>query len=258
MERFSLGSPSSGTRSEAQRMAPVASDETADDPRGPDPHREPLDGRIRTLYRDSVKRLVALLDGVFANLEDCLFEIAYISDEPDIHKRCFDLMREMRVQHGAIRRGFARRLLLHLEEWYQFGSLYAFPPDTANPSDKSQAAHRLAARSRAHLAPAVTRIETLLTERITEWHRDSGAADVAAPVFPLAPESVTRVFMLVVDGLDLDGGQRELVLSLFRRYVLDRMGSLIAAWTLELGLLDEDAQNAMPDLTPLPGDDRAS
>lgn len=236
-------------------MVPDASDDALEPEEGP--REDGLDVRIRALYRDSVKRLVALLDGVFANLEDCLFEIAYISDEPDIHKRCFDLMREMRLQHGAIRRGFARRLLLHLEEWYQFGSLYAFPPGTEAPLDKTKAALRLAARSRAHLAPAVTRIEALLAERISEWHRDVGAADVPAPVFPLAPESVTRVFMLVVDGLELDGGQRELVLSLFRRYVLDRMGSLIAAWTLELGLLDQTAQSAMPDATPLPGNGTA-
>lgn len=209
-------------------MAPASS---SDDRRDED---ATLAAQIRQLYRASVQQVISLLDGALSNLEDCLFEIAYISDEPDIHKRCFNLMRELRMHQDNLRRGYARLLLRHLDSWYQFGGHYAFPPGREDTDELKAEAARLSARAQSHLSPPIGALESVLTTRIAEWHTASGSVDVETVVFPLAPQSLTLAFLESTRALDLDPGQRALLLQLFRRYVLDRLGSVIPRWSMAL------------------------
>lgn len=197
---------------------------------------DPLSAQIRQLYRASVQQVIALLDGASLNLEDCLFEIAYISEEPDIHKRCFNLMRELRINQESLRRGYARLLLKHLENWFQFGGLYAFASNLDPEDELKQAATRISGRAQAHLAPPILSIESVLTERLSEWHTLSSSVDIDRVVFPLAPQSLSRAFLEASRGLDLDPGQHALLLQVFRRYVLDRLGTVLPPWSVTLGI----------------------
>lgn len=156
--------------------------------------------------------LLHLMDGLYSNIEDGLFELAFRAQREDQKRRCFDLMREMRFQRSRVVQLFAKRMQGCFDEW-----LSADPSDKPEPAHNDQA-RRMAQKCMSHFSGVLQN----LSER-------AACALGRAPDrlgLPIGPYQVARHFVESMKSLDFDETSIEMVEDLFSRFVLERLGTV--------------------------------
>ena len=159
--------------------------------------------------------LLHLMDGFYSNIEDGLFELAYRHESDEVlHKRYFDLMREMRYRRSNLIKAFAKRMQRGVDYW--IGEKVEF--DTEYDVEFDERARGMSQKSSSHF--------NVLLQDITE--RTAGATSRAADDInlPISPYQISYNFLASCRSLDFDKSSIELVQELFERFVLDRMGSV--------------------------------
>ena len=159
--------------------------------------------------------LLHLMDGFYSNIEDGLFELAYRHESDEmLHKRYFDLMREMRYRRSNLIQAFAKRMQRGVDYW--LGEKLEF--DTEYDVEFDERARGMSQKSTSHfkiLLQDICERTAAATNRL--------AADVNVPV---SPYQISYNFLASCRSLDFDKSSIELVQELFERFVLDRMGSV--------------------------------
>lgn len=157
--------------------------------------------------------LLHLMDGLYSNIEDGLFELAYQHEGNEAQqRRCFDLMREMRFQRSKLIQAFAKRMQRGLEYW--FGEKFEY--DTEYDVEFDAWARGMAEKCSAHF--------NILLQNIIERTAYATNRKADAVTIPVSPYQVSYNFLASCRSLDFDRYSIELVQDLFGRFVLDRLG----------------------------------
>jgi hypothetical protein len=168
---------------------------------------------ISALHHRVTGELLHLMDGLYANIEDGLFELAYRASDETRKRRYFDLMREMRYRKSSLVQGYARRMQHAQELWYR--------PETAqeqfDPEVQVRAA-RMAERCMSHFGSLLRNIAERTGYAL---ERDPDVASL-----PIGPRQIAGNFLMTMRALRFDQHSIEVVQELFNRFVLDRLGQV--------------------------------
>jgi len=176
---------------------------------------------ISALHHRVTGELLHLMDGLYANIEDGLFELAYRTADESCSRRYFDLMREMRYRKSSLVQGFARRMQNTHEQWFT-------PMPAYQDSDAQSAlrASRMAERCIAHFSGVLQSVSERAAFGL------DGEPDLAS--LPIGPQQIAYNFLVTMKGLRFDEPAIEIVQELFMRFVLDRIGQVYGECNLRL------------------------
>ena len=178
------------------------------------PNRDPRNV-FTAMHHKATGELLHLMDGLYMNIEDGLFEFAYQhEDDEDRQRACFDLMRELRFRRSNLIQSFAKRMQRGLDDWME--DRLGF--DTEYDVHLDHTAQRMSEKCTAHF-------RNLLTN-IAERTADASNRSVASVNIPISPYQVAYNFLATCRSLDLDNEAIDIVQNLFERFVLDRLGNI--------------------------------
>lgn len=155
--------------------------------------------------------LLHLMDGLYSNIEDGLFELAFRSRQEAQKRRCFDLMREMRFQRSRVVQNFARRLQGAFDGW-----LTASPGAIIQPPGSQ--ARRMAHKCASHFSG--------LLQSLAERSSFALEREVEVTEMPIGPHQIAGHFIESMKALEFDDDSIEIVEELFSRFVLERLGTV--------------------------------
>jgi hypothetical protein len=178
---------------------------------------------IHAMHREVTGQILNLLDGLYSNVEDGLFELAYRSGDDGQRRRCFDLMRELRFRRGGLVKGFAKIMDKAREHWFE--SANDVPDQQGQSLD--QVIMRLAEKSQAHFGGV---LQSICERTAVATGRDFAPDDD----LPISPRRVSHAFVRSCRSLKLDDASIEIVMELFARFVLDGLGNIYGDCNLKL------------------------
>jgi hypothetical protein len=165
-----------------------------------------------SMHRRVTGELLHLLDGLYSNIEDGLFELAFRADHDDQKRRCFDLMRDMRFQRSRVVQTFAKRVQANFDAWVVPGEAIA------KKALGSSRAKRMAQKCSSHFGGVLQ----MLSERAAyALGREIDRSDL-----PMGPYQIACHFIESMKSLRFDDASIEIVEDLFERFVLERLGSI--------------------------------
>tara|TARA_Y100001934_G_scaffold89373_1_gene110797 strand:+ start:108 stop:731 length:624 start_codon:yes stop_codon:yes gene_type:complete len=179
--------------------------------------RERALASIREVKADTEGRMAFLFDGMSLNVEDALFEEMHGMEEQDALASHFNIVRAMRQQGALFRDEF--KVLMNVG-WVNL--LNQEPGRTTlKPADVEVAAmiSKLAIKTELRhkmLSEELCRRFSALIGRDVDEH-------------PLSASNLLLAFWFSVDKLTLTDDERRLLLPLFDRFVMDRIGPVLAA-----------------------------
>ncbi|MFU8816860.1 MAG: DUF1631 family protein [Pseudomonadales bacterium] len=156
--------------------------------------------------------LLHLMDGLFSNIEDGLFELAFRTDNDDQKRRCFDLMREMRFQRSRVVQSFAKRTQTAFDGWLRS------PGEDAATAAFNPRATRMAQKCTSHFGG--------LLQSLAERTAHALGQPVDRTALPISPNQIAGNFIESMRALSFDEHSIEIVEDLFGRFVLERLGSI--------------------------------
>ncbi|MEM7363921.1 MAG: DUF1631 family protein [Pseudomonadota bacterium] len=184
--------------------------------------------RVKLAYE---QRLTYLMEGLQANVEDALFEEMMDMEEQDALRSHFNIMRAMRLESSQVLSEI--KLLINLS-W----------TNIANAKDKSP-------------VPAVSPRLDLTIRRMCDKHngnyrmvlseiqsRLSWLSRTPITYHPMLPSVLCMSFWYATEKTRLTEQERELLVVLFNRFVLDRIGQLLSVTNrilIEEGIRVSDA-----------------
>jgi hypothetical protein len=154
--------------------------------------------------------LLHLMDGLYSNIEDGLFEMAFRAREEGQKRRCFDLMREMRFQRSRVVQNFAKRLQSTFDAWLSSSEEQDQP--------HSAQARRMSQKCMSHFSGV---LQTLAERAAYALGRD-----IKRTRLPIGPYQIAWNFIESMKALKFDDSAIEIVEELFSRFVLERLGSV--------------------------------
>lgn len=155
--------------------------------------------------------LLHLMDGLYSNIEDGLFEIAFRARHESQKRRCFDLMREMRFRRPRVVQTFAKRMQSSFDGWF------------IENVDQGLQANDIRAQ---HMADKCTAHFSGVLQNLAERAAYALGRDEPYIRLPIGPEQVALNFIHAMKALDFDDHAIEIVQDLFSRFVLERLGSV--------------------------------
>ena len=176
--------------------------------------RDPL-SIFAAMHHKATGELLHLMDGLYMNIEDGLFEFAYRhEDQEEKQRACFDLMRELRYRRSTLIQSFAKRMQRGLDYWLEEKQEF----DTEYDVHLDQLALRMSEKCTAHFG--------FLLGQIADRTATASDRDPAEVKIPISPHQIAYNFLVSCRSLDLDNEAIDIVQNLFVRFVLDRLGNV--------------------------------
>ncbi len=178
------------------------------------PNRDPQ-SVFTAMHHKATGELLHLMDGLYMNIEDGLFEFAYRHEDDETKQRaCFDLMRELRFRRSNLIQSFAKRMQRGLSHWLEDKQEF----DTEYDIHLDQLAQKMSEKCSAHFG--------FLLGQITDRAATASSRPSSQVKIPISPYQVAYNFLATCRSLDLDNDAIEVVQNLFERFVLDRLGNI--------------------------------
>jgi hypothetical protein len=155
--------------------------------------------------------LLHLMDGLYSNIEDGLFELAFRARREDQKRRCFDLMREMRFQRARVVQNFARRLQTAFDAWISTSEVQA-------EARCNEQARRMAQKCTAHFSGVL--------QNLAERAAYALGREMDRTQLPIGPYQIACNFIESMKAHEFDDSSIEIVEELFSRFVLERLGTV--------------------------------
>ena len=198
----------------------------------PDGRRKaPEPRQLTELVRDSAQQhLVALLEGLFENTDDTLFELADRSDHNADQHRYIDAMRDIRLKRPHIMRGFTEPYRAQFKRLMGGdGQAAKQPIDDAGGENLalvendelevsvaiSGMVSKAASQHSMALFAVSKRLDSLFPNREIDESNN-----------PLGPKKLSESFGRAADRLDVDIRVRLILFKLFERHVLANLGPI--------------------------------
>jgi hypothetical protein len=157
--------------------------------------------------------LLHLMDGLYSNIEDGLFELAFRGEGDGQERHCFDLMREMRYRRTNLIQAFAKRMQQSLGGWFN-----EVPEADDQNDDYAALARKMSEKCSAHF--------NILLQNIAERTAYGAERDTSTLELPISPYQISYCFVLSCRSLEFDKHSIDIVQQLFGRFVLDRLGAV--------------------------------
>lgn len=166
------------------------------------------------MHQQVTAELLHLMDGLYSNIEDGLFELAFRDEDEAKQRRCFDLMRELRYRRTNLIQTFAKRMQRGVTDWFYQ------PPHTVRreSDDQLPQARALAGKCASHFG--------ILLQSIAERAAYGTGHTVAPEDLPISPTRVAHCFLVSCRALKFDEQAIATVQELFGRFILDRLGAI--------------------------------
>jgi len=180
---------------------------------------------VHTVRQHSRKQLAALLERLFNNVDDALFEMADRSRSDADQHLYFESMRELRLQRENIRKAFGRFYAKGFDD--VFGrSEDGDEPDFDNVSvlDNDELEMSVAVTG---IASKVTSQYSLLIMQLTKrLDHLAKNIEITERTNPMGPERISNTFVDAMGCANLDIKVRIILLKLFERFVMERLSGL--------------------------------
>ena len=136
------------------------------------------------MHHKATGELLHLMDGLYLNIEDGLFEFAYRHEEDEDRQRaCFDLMREFRYRRSNLIQSFAKRMQRGLDHWMEDKTEF----DTEYDVHLDQVAQRMSEKCSNHFR--------VLLGQIAERTANASGRDSREVKIPISPYQVAYNFL---------------------------------------------------------------
>jgi len=214
------------------------------------PKKVPVPPILHSVRQHARKVMGELLQGLFNNVDDALFEMADRSRSDADQNLYFDSMREIRLHRQRILEDFIKAFNNGFETAFN-------KPDTPDYKDLDDAADSMSLLQNdeleisvaiAGITSKVTSQHSLpimqLTKRIDHLCKD---ADISERDNPLGPERLSKAFVTAIDSVALHIKVRIILLKLFERFVMERLAPVYSEANqllIEAGVLP-DLRNLM-------------
>lgn len=194
---------------------------------------------VSSLCKRANDRILPLLKELLDGTDDALFEMADRSQSNADHHLYFDSMRQIRLNRADIERRFAESL----EEGFE-SAFAASNGRTPSALDTDAADMNLVAEDDLEISVAVSGITSKITSQFSlpimeltkRLDHVAKHATINERSNPLGPQRVSEAFAGAIDSIDVDIKIRIILLKLFERLVMQRMGPIY-----------EEANRAMSD-----------
>ena len=191
--------------------------------------KSPVPPILHSVRQHAKKHLGELLQGLFNNIDDALFEMADRSRSDADQSMYFESMREIRLHRSNIQQSFMREFYRGFELAFEAEEVLAdidFDEAVDNISlianDELEVSVAIAG-----IVSKVTSQHSLqvmqLTKRIDHLAKDT---TVTERMNPLGPERLSHTFVTAIDELGIDIKVRIILLKLFERFVMERLAPL--------------------------------
>lgn len=195
----------------------------------PDDSSHQIPPAIVAISLHSQKHLTSLLENLYDNTDDALFELADRAQTTSLQTIYFDAMRTIRLQRQTLSAEFTAGI----QREFQTSFTSAFPSKTtAETSDNIE--YALVGQEELEMSVAVSGI----VSKVTSQHslalmQLTKRFDVLAKkrtiterTNPLGPFVVGTLFANTLSSLDVDFKIRIIMMKLFERYVMEQFGAL--------------------------------
>jgi len=186
------------------------------------------------LENRSSHALELLLQALFDNVDDALFELADRAVQNTVQNMYFESMREIRMQRRTLEQGFFSELQAHFELLH---GQPASPPRPSEPAamaavdslalvaqeelEELVATDAMIAKARGQYRAKLDTMSSYIDALLT-------ADGTGSTINPLAPQIICRAFVGVCRDLDLDIKAKLVLFKLFDRYVMADLESVYA------------------------------
>ena len=202
---------------------------------------------IHTVRQQSKKQLNELLQNLFNNTDDALFELADRSRSDEYQEMYFDSMRLIRLHRKEMSKIF-------MDAYYDsYGPVFAVGPSDNEPDDQSDGEpdYELLDQDELEMTVAVSGIVSKVTSQYSlpvmqltkRFDSLANSRTITERVNPLGPYALSTAFAETLAILDVNIQIRIILMKLFERFVMERMGAVYE--TANQALIDADV---LPDL----------
>lgn len=176
--------------------------------------------------------LKPLLQALFDNIDDALFELADRAELNHVQNMYFESMREIRIKRRGMEEGFARELETNFRQLLVSAES---PPLLSNSTEPASfeglslvedegleelvAADSMIAKSNRQYSKEIRHLTLYMDVLITD-------NEVTSSNNPLGPRSICNAFIAVCRDLDLDIKAKLVLFKLFDRYVMGALDSV--------------------------------
>jgi hypothetical protein len=184
---------------------------------------------LLTVRQATKKFLTELVQGLFNNVDDALFELADRSRNDADQNMYFDSMREMRLQRKHVVTRFNQCIGDGFDDLFRAPSA-----DSAGETPASADTMSLLKNDELEVSVAVSGIVSKITSQfslpVVQLTRRVDTVCTGSEVTernnPLGPQRITEAFVAAIDDLVLEIKARIIVLKLFERYVMEQLGPM--------------------------------
>ena len=181
---------------------------------------------VHTIRQHTRKQLGKLLDGLFNNIDDALFEMADRSRSDADQHLYFESMRELRLKREQISKAFAKEFSKGVEQ------AFSEPPEGDAAEEETNFDNvAMVGNDELEITVAVAGIVSKvtsqhsllvmqLTKRIDHIAKN---VEITERTNPLGPERLSQAFVTALECADLDIKVRIILLKLFERFVMERL-----------------------------------
>ncbi|MBW9263537.1 MAG: DUF1631 domain-containing protein [Candidatus Thiodiazotropha sp. (ex. Lucinisca nassula)] len=201
-----------------------------------------------------IKAIPKLMNDLFENLDDSLYEMANKSDNNALQNVYFDSMRELRKQRAGIDRAFTQELLSIYDRYWQTGEIHINQPTLDELSrdsemslvenddlEESLAITNMVSKSESRFARELY----AMGQRFAFIIGGGNINEQIAQRSPLEPGVVCNAFQFAMSNVPVELPVKLVVYKLFDRHVMHYIGGLYDEVNLLLG-----RAGVIPKLTP--------
>ncbi|MCU7937506.1 MAG: DUF1631 domain-containing protein [Candidatus Thiodiazotropha sp. (ex Dulcina madagascariensis)] len=201
-----------------------------------------------------VKTLPKLMDGLFDNLDDALYEMANKSESNALQNVYFDSMRELRKLRAGIDRTFTQEVLRAYDRYWETGEVTIAQPTLDQLSRDSEMAlvddedleDSLAVTNMVSKSEGrYTRELYAMSQRFAYVIGGGRVDERIAQQSPLAPGVICNAFQMAMANIPVELPVKLVIYKLFDRHVMHYMGGFYDEINLLLG-----RAGVIPKLTP--------
>lgn len=185
---------------------------------------------IQTIRHESKKELAALLQSLFDNVVDALFELADRSQSDQHQEMYFDSMRSIRIHRKLLATGFIER---YNESFYTIFQVDNEQEESASIAE-DELEFSLVEKEELEIRVAISGIVSKVTSRFSlqimqlTKRIDSLAphCEVTEKTNPLGPAELSTAFANSLEVVELNIRVRIILMKLFERFVMEQMGTI--------------------------------
>lgn len=215
---------------------------------------------LRGVRATALKRLQGLVNTLFENIDDALFDLAEKAENNAVQTVYFDGMRKVRLKRQVVERLFQEQLGKIFNDFaagrLQPARTEAMAAASGELSlvDESELEENLAisstvAKAENRLAPQLN----ALNQRLSVLR---GGATVEDAINPLGPGHLSQAFRSAMRELELSVNSRLIIFKLFDRYVMSNLGSIydeVNEQLIQAGVLPQIRYALPPGAKHVPG-----